>query len=50
MVYIITTDDVAKWAYDTIVARFTDEQWDQATKELRRLRRAYGNFFKLLDH
>ena len=32
------------------VAKFSDDQWTEATKKLAALRRAQGNVFKLLDH
>lgn len=47
---IITTQDVGPWAYDTVVARFSDHEWDKVQRTLAHLRRVYGRGFKLLDH
>lgn len=50
VIFILTTHDVGPYAFDDVVASFTDHQWEQACKELQRLRKRYGNFFKLLDY
>ena len=44
MWYIINTES---WI---CVAKFPDDQWEEATKELRRLRKRNGDHFKLMDH
>jgi hypothetical protein len=44
MCYIIDTETHLR------VARFSDDQWEEATKKLAALRRKHGNHFKLLDH
>lgn len=44
MWYIIDTET------DICVAKFSDDQWAEATKKLAALRKSRGNHFKLLDH
>ncbi len=51
MLYIICTrDGVSPYASDDEVQCYSDDEWQAAQHELARLIRAFGPWFKLLDH
>ena len=49
MLYIICINDTDKHAFDDVAAKFHDDEWDQALRELGRLNKN-GKNYVLRDH
>lgn len=49
MLYIICINDNGKHVFDDVAARFSDDEWEQAQLELRRLNKK-GRDYVLRDH